>query len=83
MQIEQAQLLGLHTEIYLHISTETLAKQEEGEESNHLCIAEVSQETVAQHAMDQACQKHTCSKNLRLFTESQNVRGWKEPLWVI
>lgn len=64
MQTEQTKLLGLYTEIYFH---RDVSKTGGGQESNHLCIAQVSQEAVAQCAMEQVYQKHTYSKNLRIL----------------
>lgn len=65
MQLEQTKLLGLQAEIYFHRDISKMGQG--GGKSNHLCIAEFSQEAVAYYAMEQVCQKHTCFKNLRLL----------------
>lgn len=43
------------------------SKREGGEESKHLCTANTSQETAVQCTMEEVCNKHTSSENLRLF----------------
>lgn len=62
MQIEKTKLFGLPAEIYYHRDIRKIGGEKK-KKSNHLCIAEVSQTTVAQFPTEQVCQKHRCPKN--------------------
>lgn len=83
MQTEQTKLVRLHhTEIYFHrdISKIHTHKKKKEIESNHLCVADVSQETAAQCAVEEVCEIHASSKNLRFLRITTAVQKEKKIL---
>lgn len=86
MQTEQTKLVRLHhTEIYFHGDISKIHTQKKKEiESNHLCVADVSQETAAQCAMEEVCEMHESSKTLRFLRittamqKEKNILHWRQ-----
>lgn len=75
MQIEKTKLFGLPVEAHSDISKIGGGKKEK---SDHLCIAEVSQITVAQFAREQVYQKHSCPKSKDLVDNKNNFAKRKK-----
>lgn len=85
MQTELTKLVRLHhTEIYFHRDIRKIHTQkniwEREIESNHLRAADISQETAAQYAMEEVCEMHASSKNLRLLRIKTVVQKEKKIL---